>query len=270
MERSVDLFNASTSLAFICYLIATLAILTKLLTPKGPNLTLVLTFGAIAILGQGVSLSQLLLINSSINFNLPNVISLVSLLITTSVSITALKYKANLLLPVTYGFAAIWQLVLLFIPPVHLIALVADNFAIISHVTIALIAYCILVIATLYAFQVNYINAKLKGKNLSAVSHLPPLMQVEKQLFMVLTAGTFCLLLSEIVGFLFLNNFFAKAQLHKTILSLAALFLYVITLWGHYQQGWRGHRVLVLTTTATSLLTLAYFGSRFVKEFLLS
>ncbi|MFQ3268136.1 MAG: ABC-type uncharacterized transport system permease subunit, partial [Colwellia sp.] len=33
--------------------------------------------------------------------------------------------------------------------------------------------------------------------------------------------------------------------------------------------GWRGQKVLVLMVSASGLLTLAYFGSRFVKEFIL-
>jgi ABC-type uncharacterized transport system permease subunit len=266
----VDLFIASTTFAFVAYAIATFAILTRLFSPLGPNIKLVIGFGCLAIIAHSFSLSQQLFSAAQINFNLPNVIALVSLVITSTVTLVALKFKINLLLPVTYGFAALWQLLLVFIPPVNQIVLSANSFIMVTHITLALVAYCILVIATLYAFQVKYINSKLKGKDLSAVNHLPPLMQVENQLFIILTLGTISLFASETIGLIFLDNFFAKAQLHKTVLSLVALLLYVITLWGHYQQGWRGHRVLTLTTTATAILTLAYFGSRFVKEFLIA
>ncbi|MGJ8694263.1 MAG: cytochrome C assembly family protein [Thalassotalea sp.] len=266
----MDLFLTSTSIAFLSYSVATFAILTRLLTPQGPNLKVVLSFGCLAILFHTFSLSQQLFIGEKINFNLPNVIALVSLVITSVITVVAMKFKINLLLPVTYGFAALWQLLLIFIPPVNQIILSASSFIMVTHITLALVAYSILVIATLYGFQVNYINRKLKDKDLSAVNHLPPLMQVENQLFIIMTMGTICLIASQLLGFIFLENYFAHSQLHKTLLSLAALSLYVITLWGHYQQGWRGHRVLSLTTFATLLLTLAYFGSRFVKEFLLS
>ena len=266
----MDLFTTSTILAFFAYSIATFAILKCLLSPKGPNLTLVIGLGCFAIVCHSFSLSQQLFNASEINFNLPNVIALVSLVITSAVTIVAFKFKINLLLPVTYAFAALWQLLLLFIPPVSEIVLSANNFIIVTHITLALVAYCILVIATLYAFQVKYINSKLKGKDLSAVNHLPPLMQVENQLFVILTLGVTSLFASQAIGFLFLDNFFSNEQLHKTVLSLCALGIYSLTLWGHYQQGWRGHKVLSLTTFATLLLTLAYFGSRFVKEFLLS
>ncbi len=265
----MDLLVISSSIAFITYMLATVAILSRLFHPKGPNLTLVLSLACVAIISHTLNNTHFLLNQSNINFSLPNVISLVSLVITLAVSAVALRFKVNLLLPVVYGFAGIWQLLMIFIPPVEQIPLVAEKIILVSHITLALIAYCVLIIATLYAFQVAYINLKLKSKNLTAVSHLPPLMQVESQLFMLLAIGTFCLFVSELGGFLFLEGFLEKENIHKTILSLIALLIYTATLWGHYKQGWRGHKVLVLTITASSLLTLSYFGSRFVKEFLL-
>ena len=265
----MDLLVVSSTVAFITYLIATLAIISRLFHPKGPNLILVLSFGCIGLIAHSISNSQFILMNGNVNFSLPNVISLVSLLITLSVSAVALRYKVNLLLPVVYGFAGIWQVVMLFIPHVNEITLVAEQFILVSHISMALIAYCVLIIGTLFSFQVAYINFKLKSKNLAAVTHFPPLMQVENQLFFILALGTICLLVSQITGFIFLENFLSKENAHKTVLSLISLLIYLTILWGHYKQGWRGHKVLVLTIIASILLTLAYFGSRFVKEFLL-
>lgn len=266
----MDLQVISSSVAFVAYLLATVAIVSRLFHPKGPNLSLILGLASVAIISHAFTDIHYLFNQHVINFSLPNVISLVSLIITFSVSMVALRFKVNLLLPVVYGFAGIWQLLMLFIPPIQQIPLIAEKFILVSHISFALIAYCILIIATLYAFQVTYINYKLKSKNLTAVSHLPPLMQVEQQLFMLLAIGVGCLFLSEAIGLVFLDGFFNKENIHKTVLSLMALGLYSLTLWGHYKQGWRGHKVLMLTISASSLLTLAYFGSRFVKEFLLS
>ncbi|MBA6365524.1 cytochrome c biogenesis protein CcsA, partial [Colwellia sp. BRX8-8] len=186
-----------------------------------------------------------------------------------SVSAFALRFKVNLLLPVIYGFAGIWQFLMIFIPSVEQAPLINHQLSVISHVTLALLSYCTLIIATLYAFQVAYIHFKLKTKNLAAVNHLPPLMQVEGQLFIILSIGTSFLLLSQVIGFLFLDGMISHENLHKTILSILALLVYSTILWGHYNRGWRGHRVLILMVTGSALLTLAYFGSRFVKEFIL-
>ena len=257
-------------IAFICYILATGAIISRLFHPKGPNLIVVLTLACIAMIAHTLSNTHLLVTDSEINFNLPNVISLVSLVITLTISALATRFKVSLLLPVVYSFAGIWQLLIAFIPNVEQIPLHAEKVFLISHITLALVAYSTLVIATLYSFQVTYINYKLKSKNISAVSHLPPLMQVEQQLFTILAIGTLSLLASQLTGLIFIEHFFAAENIHKTVLSMVALFLYAIILWGHYSKGWRGSKVLTLTTLATSLLTLAYFGSRFVKEFLLS
>ena len=266
----MDFLVIGSSMAFIAYMLATLAIVSRLFHPNGPNLERVLILATTAIAIHLFNDAQLFFNKEGINFSLPNVISLVSLIITITISVVALRVKVNLLLPVIYGFAGIWQLARIFIPTSESIPLVAEKIVLVSHISLALIAYCILIIATLYAFQVTYINLKLKNKNLTAVVHLPPLMQVEKQLFTILAVGTLFLFASELIGLAFLDGFFAKEKMHKTVLSLIALLIYTVILLGHYLQGWRGHRVLVLTITASALLTLSYFGSRFVKEFLLS
>ena len=261
-----DIFSL---IAFLAYTVATSAMLLRLFHPKGPNLVFVLFFGCLAMVLHTLSNAQFLVSQADINFALPNVISLVSLVICLSISAFALHFKVNLLLPVIYGFAGVWQLLMVFIPGVDHSPLVIHEFGVISHVTIALLSYCILIIATLYAFQVAYINQKLKTKDLTAVSHLPPLMQVEGQLFIILSIGTSFLLLSQVIGFLFLDGMVSHENLHKTVLSILAFLVYSTTLWGHYKKGWRGYRVLVLTITGSALLTLAYFGSRFVREFIL-
>lgn len=265
----MEFSSISSFTAFVCYSVATLSILSRLFHPKGPNLVITLIFACLAIIFHALSNTQFLFADHSLNFSLPNVVSLVSLVITLVISAVALRFKVNLLLPVIYGFAGLWQLGMIFISPMGEMEIVADKLAMLSHITLALIAYCILIIATLYAFQVAYINMKLKSKNLQAVSQLPPLMQVERQLFTILLFGSICLLISQVVGFIFLDGMISKENAHKTILSLIACAIYFTTLWGHFKQGWRGQRVLLLTVVASFILTLAYFGSRFVKEFLL-
>lgn len=261
----MDFLVIGTGLAFLLYMLATLAIVTRLFHPKGPNNTYVLSFAIAAIIAH----ASLLLSQGVMNFNLPNVVSLVSLIIASGVTLVAFKFKVKLLLPVIYGFTGLWLIVMAFLPPIDSIPLKAEKIILLSHISFALVAYSILIIATLFAFQVAYINEKLKRKNLAAVSHLPPLMQVEKQLFNILTIGTIILLISEVIGFTFLEGFLAKENAHKTVLSLISLAIYSSILWGHYIKGWRGHSVLVPMLCASGLLTLAYFGSRFVKQFIL-
>lgn len=269
LEHFVNLADIVTLLALLFYAGATTAILSKLFTAQGPNLKLTLVLATLAIINHALSNALTVFSPERINFSLPNVISLVSLLLAATISIIALRNKINLLLPVVYGFAALWQLIMLLMADTGQFPLIHQNIAVLLHIVLSLIAYCILVIATLYAFQVSYINWKLKSKNLAAVNHLPPLMQVEKHLFTILITGTLCLLLAQLSGFIFLEGFIGKENAHKTFLSLLSLIVYSVILWGRFKQGWRGHRVLVLTISATFLLTLAYFGSRFVREFII-
>ena len=95
-------------------------------------------------------------------------------------------------------------------------------------------------------------------------------MTVERYFFRLLTTGTAVLLIALFSGFLFLNDMFAQGQAHKTILSLVAASLYLLVVVCHGYYHMRG-RLLVLTSVVASMvLTLAYFGSRFVKDVLLS
>ncbi len=63
---------------------------------------------------------------------------------------------------------------------------------------------------------------------------------------------------------------FSEGKAHKAILSLIAWIVFIALLWGHYQQGWRGKKITWFAVSGATLLTLAYFGSRFVREIILS
>ena len=62
---------------------------------------------------------------------------------------------------------------------------------------------------------------------------------------------------------------FNKTYAHKTVLSISALVVYLILLVGQKLRGWRGRQVIILTVLGVLLLSLAYFGSKLVKEILL-
>ncbi|KGJ90297.1 cytochrome C assembly family protein [Thalassotalea sp. ND16A] len=266
----MDLVSILTIAVVSLYAAAAFAISSKLFDSAGPNPKVYLTFGSIALAGHSLLLSQNIFFQQTIDFSLINVLSLVAFIITISVTIISTRYRINLILPVVYAFSAALLTILAFVPADQHLVIDPSKFTLVMHISLALLSYGILVIATLYAFQVNFINYKLKSKKLTAVNHLPPLMQVEGQLFMLMLIGTNCLAISELVGFFFIDNFLAKETLHKTLLSITALSVYIAILWGHYRLGWRGHKVLSLSVVATFLLSLSYFGSRFVKEFLLS
>ena len=253
--------------ALAAYLLATGSVLLRLFHPKGPHFKLMFSAGIVGLVLHMLALTQTLFTPEGQNFSLMNVSSLVCWLVTVAVTLTALRTPTVLLLPVVYGFAALMQIAMLLVPQDLQLHHFEQNISLLVHITIAFLAYVVLTMATLYSFQVSYISARLKQKDITPVSQfLPPLMQAEAIQFRLLMAGTVLLGLALLIGMLFIDNWLGKANLDKTVLSALAFMVFLSLCWGHARKGWRGRTAITLTVIGTSLLTLAYFGSRFVKE----
>ncbi|MGM0524774.1 MAG: cytochrome C assembly family protein [Pseudomonadota bacterium] len=179
--------------------------------------------------------------------------------------------SGNLLLkPVIYLFAAL-TCVLLAFAPASWGAYISMNVGLLVHIVLSLVAYGVLILATLYAIQAAYVSKVLKQrKNNALFSRLPPLMTVERYFFRLLMTGTLLLILALLSGFAFLDNMFAQNVAHKTLLSLAAAAAYITANVTHRITGSRGKLMISLTIIGSILLTLGYFGSRFVKDILLN
>lgn len=180
------------------------------------------------------------------------------------------KTRLWFLLPVVYGFSIISILASSFLPGTF-ITHFEDKPGLLIHISFALLAYATLTIAALYAIQLAWLDYKLKAKKAMVVNpNLPPLMKVERQLFNIILIGNGLLTLTLLSGYVFLDDMFAKGAAHKSVLSFIAWVIYSILLWGHYRKGWRGKKVTWFAITGATLLTLAYFGSRFVREIILN
>ena len=62
----------------------------------------------------------------------------------------------------------------------------------------------------------------------------------------------------------------AQHLAHKTVLSALAWLIFGVLLFGRLRFGWRGRRAVRLVLSGIVLLVLAYFGSKFVLELVLS
>ncbi|WP_233071300.1 cytochrome C assembly family protein [Motilimonas eburnea] len=257
-------------LALTLYAVATIACLSRLLHHQGPNKTLVLGAAMTAVACHSAWLYQDIFVASGQNLSLMNVAALVSLIIALVLSLAAFKLRVWVILPVAYGFAMV-NLAGATLLPTHYITHLETHPEIVLHISIALLSYSTLMIAGLFATLLGFLDYQLKQKR-KPLFHpaLPPLMTIEKQLFQLIFIGTLLLSLSLASGFLFLNDMFAQGKAHKALLSIIAWFLYVTLLWGHYIKGWRGKPVIYATVIGAFVLTLAYFGSRFVKEIILT
>ncbi|MFB1034265.1 MAG: cytochrome c biogenesis protein CcsA [Sinobacterium sp.] len=239
---------------------------------QGPN-KLIAIFSVLVAMGLHIVLLRSgILIEPAMgqNMSILNVASLVGWLISVTMLVASFRSPNTILLPVVYSFTGLIVLLSGLIPSAYVIQISAKPNLLI-HISLALFAYSCLAIASLYAIQLSYINFRLKEKNASLLhSSLPPLMAVENILFKLLLVGTVLLTLSLVSGFMFLDNMFAKEQTHKTTFSLLAWALYSSILVGHSLFGWRGKPVIWSTIIGGVLLTLAYFGSRFVREVILN
>lgn len=257
--------------ALVCYLVAFVLLTRSIFFSQSLPLTAVMSMAAAALIMHLLVFIGQTFTETGQNFSLINVILLVSWVISLAITTVSIKSPSSLLQSVVYGFSAVILLTNFLIPKHYIYQNFFQSPALAFHVTLSLAAYCLLIIATLYAIQSFFISKRLKNKDLNIVnSPLPPLMIVERQQFQLLFIGTSALAAALITGFIYLDNMFSQAVAHKTILSLLSWFIFASVIVGHKFNGWRGPRAVSLMVFAAFLLTLGYFGSRFVREFLLS
>ncbi len=138
------------------------------------------------------------------------------------------------------------------------------------HVIFALLAYSVLALAAVLAILLALQERALRARRFDGIVRaLPPLTLTESLMFRLIGAGFVLLTLTLVSGILFVTNLFDQHLAHKTILSIAAWFVFGALLFGRWRYGWRGRRAVQLTLAGMILLLLAFFGSRFVLEVLL-
>ncbi|MGL4251641.1 MAG: cytochrome C assembly family protein [Aeromonas sp.] len=256
-------------LALAFYLLAIFASLHLLLSTRPVAQRSLFACVGLALVTHASALGTEILQGSGQNLSMLNVASLVSLIISAFMTSITRRFNGWILLPVVYSFSALLLAASALIPGRYITHLEAHP-QLLLHIGLALMAYSVLMIACLFALQLACLDKQLKSRKLSQLPAMPPLMTVEKRLFQLISAGVVLLTLSIASGLFFLEDMFAQGKSHKTVLSILAWCIYVVLLWGHHTYGWRGRKVISLSLLGSLILTLAYFGSRFVKEVLLS
>jgi ABC-type uncharacterized transport system permease subunit len=137
------------------------------------------------------------------------------------------------------------------------------------HVFTSLLAYSMLTLAALQAILLAWQNRHLHNHHPGGlIRTLPPLLDMEALLFKLILLGVILLTFGLLSGLLYVDNLFAQHLAHKTILSIIAWITFSALLIGHWQYGWRGRIAIRWTLVGFTLLMLAFFGSKFVLEFL--
>lgn len=136
-----------------------------------------------------------------------------------------------------------------------------------AHIMLSLGAAALLFAAAVTALLLVFLDRRLRTRRLADLpSALPPLDALEKVMFRLIGTGFVLLTLALLTGFIFVTDLFGQHLEHKTILSLIAWVLFGILLIGRVRYGWRGRAAVRWTLSGFAMLTLAYFGSKFVLE----
>ncbi len=253
-------------LSMIAYLLSLGLIIPSLARNHRAYRRLALFFAVIALISHAVALQQRIFdVSTGQNLSLLNMGSIVSLIICAVMTIVASRDRGWFLLPIVYSFALINLAFASFVPGEFITHLEATP-SLLFHIGLALFSYATLIIAALYALQLAWLDYLLKNKKLTFTAEMPPLMTIERKMFHITQVGVVLLTLTLCTGLLYMDNLFSKENVHKAILSILAWFVYIVLLWGHYREGWRGRRVVWFSFAGAFLLTLAYFGSRLLQE----
>jgi len=137
------------------------------------------------------------------------------------------------------------------------------------HIFTSLLAYSMLSLAALQAVLLAVQNKHLHNHHPGGlIRTLPTLQDMESLLFKMILLGVILLTFGLLSGFLYVDNLFAQHLAHKTILSVISWIVFSTLLIGHWKYGWRGRKAIRWTLSGFFILMLAFFGSKFVLEFL--
>jgi ABC-type uncharacterized transport system permease subunit len=151
------------------------------------------------------------------------------------------------------------------------------------HLLLVILAYGVLAAAMLYALLMAGLehmlhttskqgSAQAPGTVLSGpLADLPPLLALERRLFMLIAIGFALLTLTLATGMSLSDSLFGRALRfnHETLFAIVSWIVFGVLLAGRYLYGWRGRVATRWVLTGFILVVLAGIGSRFVLEVIL-
>jgi len=138
-----------------------------------------------------------------------------------------------------------------------------------AHILLSMGAAALLFAAAVTAILLVFLDRRLRTRRIADLpSALPPLDALEKIMFRLIAAGFGLLTLALLTGFVFVTNLFTQNLVQKTVLSLIAWLLFGVLLIGRLRFGWRGRSAVRWTLWGFGILAVAYFGVKFVLEYL--
>lgn len=139
------------------------------------------------------------------------------------------------------------------------------------HILVSLLAYSVLMLASFQALLLASQNNRLHTHQTTGFTRsLPALEDMEHLLFRLIGIGVILLSVALLSGFYYLEDLFGSHIAHKTILSIIAWVIFTGLLLGRWKFGWRGRTAIRWTLAGFIVLMLAFFGTKFVQEFIIS
>ena len=141
-----------------------------------------------------------------------------------------------------------------------------------THLILSVVSYGLFTVSVLHAALMSSVETKLHRHIISPlIGNLPPLLQLEKILFVVIYLGFFSLTLALLTGIVFSMEIGLPAIpfSHKSIFSILAWGFFLCLILGRAVLGWRGRFARRMLFSGFTLLVLGYLGSRFVAEIIL-
>jgi ABC-type uncharacterized transport system permease subunit len=140
------------------------------------------------------------------------------------------------------------------------------------HFVLGVSSYGLFGAAVLHGLMLDAAERRLRRGGLAAAgggrAMGMPLLQLERLTFRFVQAGFVVLTATLVLGVL--NTVHWRWGDHKAVFSLLAWAVFAALLAGRHLQGWRGRHATRWLYVGAALLLLAYVGSRFVLEVLLS
>ncbi len=256
-------------LAISAYLAATLLLVrffskNELKHPYQQTTSLLISF---AIIAQTLTFTDFWTTNGVV-FGLANSASFVAWLIAILLFLSSISKPVHALGILVYPLAAI-SLGFGFVFPDTGDKIIPLSIA--SHVFLSITAYALLAMAVCQSILLKIQERHLHTCSINAfINKLPPLQTMERLLFQGIRIGFYLLTLSLVTGFIFIDDFFAQHLMHKTALSIVAWLIFATLVFGRRAFGWRGKQAITATQVGFGILVVAYYGSKFVLERLLS
>jgi ABC-type uncharacterized transport system permease subunit len=225
-----------------------------------------------ALLGHGAMLHGALFPGEGMHFGFSVALSMMVWLAVLFYWVEALYARLDGLQTLAMPVAALASLLPAIFPGQHLL----DNSGspvFRAHFIVAMLAYSLFTLAAFHALLMSVAEKRLHSARLNrALANLPPLLTMEALLFRLIAIAFILLTLTLASGVGFSESLFGRAFRfdHKTVFGFISWGIFAILLLGRQLWGWRGRHALRWTLAGFIALLLAYVGTRFVAEVLLT